>query len=348
MRTSSRLGPIPAHDYWGKEDQLSDWVQNSNSGIIGFEHSDFPPECIDFAYSQYERFKVPMPKHLDDVVLTGIRAALWYMDCADPYALFSGISDVDMTTEWSEHAYEIIDDKRTYEVNPENVETFRYAPGQDEAVFNQVMSFPGLEALPNMLGTCISDVLGGEYGYHERYEVLDPGVRSSLEILCTRQDGTLNTEMRDAYFDLAAWSAAAWFLGPLARDFRYRHHDIYHTVVNYGEAILVDGSVISPKNYRKLTRPPKSCMICGTAAWCVEMTASCGGTRYMCEHCLSEGMPPSTMATCGSKRCLLTACWHHPYHHMGAAGVHGARRDFGQLGAPARGESVLRIKGGRG
>jgi len=288
-----------------------------------------------------------MPKQLEPVISVGAGCALWFMDCMDPYIVFSGLTDVDITEEWSENAYEIMDNGRFYEVNPCSIETFRHVPGQDESNFNYIMGRPGLEALPHSLGPCLVDVLNGEYGYYDRYETLDTDSRRELEMMCIKPDGSVNGEMCDAYFDLAAWAGAAWFLGPLARDFRYLNHDIYHTALNFGEAILVDGTVISPKNYRKLPRPPRSCMICGLAAWCVEMTASAGGTRYMCEHCLSEGMPPSPLSTCGGKRCMLTACFHHPYHHMGSAGVGGARRDYGQLGAAARGQTALRIKGGQ-
>lgn len=313
---------------------------------MGFEFGDIPQECFSFCLTQYERFRVPMPDELAEVVTSGASATLYFMDCIDPYVLFSGISDVELTDEWSECAYEIIDGNRVYEADPTSIETFRFVPGRDEEEFNYIMSRPGLKALPNMLGPGISDVLEGEWG-SDCYYLLSTDTTALLNHMCLRADGSVNREMRDAYLELAAWAACGWLVGPLARAYRHAYHDVCNVAMDYGEAVLLDGTVLNPKSYRKLPRAPRSCMVCGLSSWCVELTSSVSGTRHMCEHCLSEGMPPSPLSTCGSKRCLLAACRHHPYHHLGSAGVHEARKDFGQLGASARGESALRIRGGR-
>lgn len=314
---------------------------------MGFTFGDVPAECFDFCMSQYERFNVNVPKILHSVVEAGASAAFYYMDCVDPYVLFSGISDVDMTDDWAMHAYEVVDDRgRTHEVDPESVETFVFRPGQDDEVFQKVMSYPGLKALPVGLGESIADVIHGEYGSDCCY-TLSTEADEVLRGICTAADGKFNREMHDAYFELAAWATCAWLIGPAGRDFRYNHHDIFCAVMDHGEAILYDGSVLAPKHYRKLIRAPKSCSKCGIPAWCVELVSSGVTTRHLCESCYSEGMPPSSLATCGSKRCLLPACPHHPYHSLGSAGIQYTRKDHGQLGASARGESVLRIKGGR-
>lgn len=314
---------------------------------MGFTFGDIPQDCFSFCLSQYQRFNVPLTDLLSEVVMAGACASFYYLDCVDPYVMLCGLTDVEITDDWANHAYEVLDGNRVYEVEPTSVETFVHVPYQDEATFNEIMSHPGLEALPRMLGTCISDVLDGEFG-SDCYYTLTNDAMAELRRMCTGVDGVVNKEMKLAYFELAAWAAVAWILGPLGRQFRYNYHDICNVVMDHGEAILVDGSVLSPKYYRKLSRPPRSCMVCGLPSWCVEMIGSPSGSRYMCEHCLSEGMPISTLSACGSKRCLLTACRHHPYHSMGTSGIHYARKDFGQLGASARGESALRIKGGRG
>lgn len=348
MRPNSRLSPLPPFDYDDKQDQLSDWVANTNSGIMGFIFGDVPPECLSFCMSQYERFNVPMPAILESVVVAGSCATFYYMDCVDPYVLFSGISDVDATDDWAMYAHEVMDDRgKAHEINPESLETYVFRPGQDERVFHNIMSHPGLKALPVGLGDCIADVIHGEYGSDCCY-TLSMEADDALRSICTAADGRFNREMHDAYFELAAWATCAWLIGPLGRDFRYTHHDVFCTAMDHGEAILYDGTVLPPKFYRKLSRPPKSCAKCGIPAWCVELVSSGVTSRYMCESCYSEGMPPSSLSTCGSKRCLLTTCPHHPYHSLGAAGIQYARKDYGQLGASARGESALRIKGGRG
>jgi hypothetical protein len=345
MHACNRLGPLPSYEYEDKEDQLHEWAVNNYCGVMGLSGGPPPEECIQFCYSQYERFKIPAPAAIEEIVHTGALAAIQCIDSFDPYVLFAGASDVDITDDWSKYTYEILDGDRVYEVDPTSIETFSFIPNQDEVVFNRIMSHPGLDALPVGIGSLIRDVLDGEMTGEDKYACLTHPAKVALENLCITQDGRYDTDKMDAYFELAAWSAFAWLAGPLGRQTRIDQHEIFAVAVNYGEAIIIDGSVISPKNYRKLSRPPRSCMKCGLAAWCVEMISAGGTTRYMCEHCLSEGMAPSPMTTCGSKRCLLSECTYHPYHHLGSPGIYQARRDFGQLGASARGESVLRIKG---
>jgi hypothetical protein len=173
---------------------------------------------------------------------------------------------------------------------------------------------------------------------------LNPDSHEALRRMCTDAAGNFNAQMFGAYFELAAWSATLWLIGPPGREFRMANHDIFSAALTFGEAVMVEGSVIDPGYYRKLSRAPMSCVVCGLAAWCVEMVSSAHTARYMCEHCLSQGMPPSAMATCGGKRCLLAACAHHPYHSLGTVGIHQARKEYGQLKAVAGSRSALRAK----
>lgn len=305
---------------------------------------DSIPECLDFCLGQYERFKIPVIKEIEEVIEVGIASTLIYVDGVDPYALFNGVSDVDMTDEWSRYTYEVSDYNRYYEVSPENLETFLHIPGQSEESFNSILSQPGLKAHA-WVGVEISAVLDGDWGMGETcMDRISVPAREALWDLC-RKNGKVNEEMCRAYFELASWAALAWIVGPPSRVFRAQHHDVFAIAMSCGEAILVDGSVISPLDYRKHNRPPESCYRCGISAWCVELTSELGGTKYICEHCLSEGMPLMGYATCGSKRCMLNQCPHHPYHHLGAAGLGVTRRNHGQLGSVARGETVTRIGG---
>lgn len=313
---------------------------------MGFSFGDVPQECSDFCFSQYDRFKIPFPIELLEVLTSGASAAFYYMDCVDPYAMLHGVSDVEMTDDWAMYAYEIVDGNRVFEADPTSLETYKLMPGQDEAMFNQILSYPGLDALPYMLGCNIRDVLSGEYGSDAAYSV-SADCMALLKNMCLKPDGSVNREMVDAYFELSSWATTAWLIGPLGRSFRYGNHEVFSIAMDHGEAVLFDGAVLDPRYYRKLPRAPRSCLRCGLSSWCVEMVSSGSSARYLCEHCLSEGMPPSSIATCGSKRCLLATCPHHPYHHLGSAGIYQARTEHGQLSSAAKGETALRIKGGR-
>jgi len=342
------FGPKLKYDhYLCKDNQLHEMMDNGYEGVMGI-CSTPPKDCLDFCLGQYERFKIPVHEGIMDAIELGVLDSLAVFDYVDPYALFCGISDVIMTNDWSNYAYEVRDNGRYYEVSPENVETFIYSPGTSEESFHHMMSHPGLQAIPQNLGMAITDMLDGEWRDQEDCSVaVNSDCRKALEDLCRGPDGVPNYTAVRAYFELAAWGAAAWIIGPPSRDFRMFQHDIFHVVMEHREAILVDGAVIPPTHYRKLSRPPQSCYRCEIAAWCVELTMETGNSRYICESCLSEGMPLGLQSpagpTCGTKHCLLAQCPHHPYHYMGTAGIGRTMREYGQLGAVARGEAVTRI-----
>lgn len=337
-----RFGPRSAYSY-EREDQLWEWSCATNLGVMGIAH-DVIPECLDFCLEQYQRFKVPVTAEIYNVLEVGMSSAFYYVDCIDPYALFYGISDVNMTDDWCEHAYEVRDSRYYYEVDPEHIETFVHAPRQGEEAFNNFMSHPGLEAA-GAIGHGIVDVMNGEWGVGEdRYTRTNLTALEALKDLC-RVNGKVDMVRMAAYYDLAAWASLTWIAGPLSAVFRAERHDVFAVTLRYGEAILVDGCVISPEDYRRANRPPESCSRCGVSAWCVELIAEMGGTRYICEHCSSQGMPAMGFATCGTKRCMLSQCPHHPYHGYGPNGHAMAYRNHGQLMHMAKGESVTRIGG---
>lgn len=296
---------------------------------MGFTPNDVPEDCYEFCESQYERFGIPCPPR--SVIQNGAFASFYLLDGHDPYVLLSGITDVVWTDDWSKNAYEIIDFKNKYwEVDIGSISTFKHLPGNDELVFNDIMSKPGLDALPiNYYTEDLREILF-------EYDILPHLPHEDLEYLkglCTK-NGEFSPVKFDAYFELASWAGLAWFIGPLGRNFRCFFNEIFKVTIGFGESILVGGEVFGPDRYRKLNRPAKSCCRCGVAAWCVDLT-SCdySHSAYMCEHCLNAGMPPSTLATCGTKLCHLTKCVHHPYHYIeGNAGIHRSMRDFGHLG----------------
>ena len=114
----------------------------------------------------------------------------------------------------------------------------------------------------------------------------------------------------DAHIHLVVWCAFVWIIGPLGRDFRDTFCYIFDACHAQGECVLYDSCIYSPQEYLVLERSPKSCVICGLDAWCVEMVYVEGTTRYMCEHHVNpEAISPMH---CGSKLCRFTECPHHP------------------------------------
>lgn len=345
-----RFGAKSPFDYDDKRDQLWDWVAECGTGIMHQCGDPAPQQCLDFCLTQYHRFNVPLPECIHEIIGASAATSLHYIDVVDPYVMFRGLSDVDIVDDSYLYAFTIHENgDKVYEPSPEVMETFQVIHGQSEEVFNSIMSHPGLDALPIGIGRELRGLLNGTHDYAYYMEVpawdqISTGASMELGRLCTDADNILSHTKFEAYFELGAWAAFAWFIGPPSREFRANHHDIMATALVYGECILVDGCVISPNRYRKHVRPPVSCYQCGVAAWCVEVTMTMGSTNYMCEACLTDGMPKTgALATCGSKYCLLAECPHNPYHNLGAAGINRSRAASGQLAAMARGESIIRV-----
>lgn len=336
-------------DEFEENHQLYDWVTETNSGIIGFRFGDLPEECFTFCLEQYARFNIPCPPEISEVVIAGASCTMYYIDIIDPYCFFSGISDVDITTDWAHAAYEVFDPERpnkpAWEAPPEWLETFTAVPGQAEEWFYHMLARPGLAALP--YGEHIRDLLRGEYNGEEMWDSITHETDLALRDIC-RINGEPDKARMEAYFELAAWAAFIWAMGPLSRHYRANHHDIFHVALQHGEAILVEGSVIAPTHYRRLNRPAESCYRCGIAAWCVEHTQINGRTKFICEHCSTLGMPLIGGASCGTKQCMYISCPNHPYPHkdMSPSGMASFARHNGQLISAARGLTTTRILGG--
>jgi hypothetical protein len=346
MRSAAIKEPVQYYDD-GKEDQIWDWVSNGNGGLMNFEFGEIPDECIDFCLQQFSRFNVPMPSELISVLVAGASSAFYYSDVVDPYALFRGTSDVDVTDDWSKITYEIHDadgSPQSREADPQYMETFRFIPGQCEAKFHEMLSRPGLKALPNMIGEMIFEVLEG-HG-EEAWDTLDSETELALRAMCTAPGGDRPDPRRMmAYFELSAWAGFIWLAGPLGREYRRQKHDIIGCALEYGECILVDGTITAPIYYTKHNRPPQSCHRCGEQVWCVEHTMLGATTALICEACLNQGMPPAGYANCGTKFCKNSLCQHHPFAHMGQAGMHASMARDGQLAIMVQHHSDLRLHG---
>ena len=336
----TRFGPEPE---WlkNKDDWVCNWISEGGEGMFGVLGSrDLPDESLDFILSQYYRFGIPFPDEVFDVARVGATAALHWADYMDPYCLLWNCSDVNMTQEWCQHTYEIFDlwDSLSREADPLWLETFVYVPGQAEGVFEYCLKHPGLQALPNHVGTGISSLLSGDYG-EECWDGLDGRAEAALRKLCTTPGGLDRPRMR-AYFDLAAWAGFIWLAGPLGRGFRTKNCSIFDVALQHGRGILVEGSVLCPANYRRIARAPQSCYRCGVPSWCVELTQSGASINYICEHCSKEGMRQISQFHCGSLICRYTLCPHNPLHDKGGDGMYAAVR-CGQLGEAIHNKSPI-------
>jgi hypothetical protein len=325
------------YDDGSREDTLWDWVSSNGEGLMGIEFAEIPEECFQFCLSQYERFKVPFYRELYEAIRVGAYAAFSFVDVARPYALFEGVSDVDMTLDWASTTYRIFDpvapNKRSYEADPATVESFAFMPGQAAETFRDLLGRPGLDALPFMHGEGIREVLSGDAcftGDGSYLDLLSSDGIAALAELCTGDKGP-DTQRMWSYLELAAWASYVWLIGPESRNFRIYHHELIGIAVSDGECLIVEGTIISPDHYTKIDRPPQSCYHCAVQTWCVEHTQTRNHQAYICEACLNFDMPKSKNANCGTKFCTLSACPNHPYHQMGRQGAFQSRHEGGYL-----------------
>lgn len=338
---------------WERKSSLFDWINNCGQGLIGIPSREhLPEEMINFVREQYARFNIPFNADIDEVALIGAWAAYGLLDFTDPYLWLLGTSDVSESPDWRTKCFTFIDHsspfdttylKRGEPANPEFLETFVFVPNQCENVFNEIMAKPGLENLPGNAGLGIKAELDGEYtGYeHDCFAELRDTDGCGYETLkaMTKE----NSEQARAYFELAAWAAFAWLVGPLSREWRYNTHDVFHLCLKDGISVIYDGAILGKENFYIEDRAPLSCSVCGVDAWCVEMTFIEGTHRMLCEKHVSDGIPLYGAATCGSRICRYVACQNHPAHCRGAAGVHETYRKSGQLTDMVRQGDMLRL-----
>jgi hypothetical protein len=224
------------------ENQMHEMMDNGWEGVI-YDHP-MPAECGAFIEDQYKRFKIPTSKHFIDLYEMAYRNVLWLFGSRDPYNLFFGLSDVEMTHDWMHYTYELTDDNRfVEELHPEKIETFVYVPGQCEAVFEKLMSMPGLKALPNYLGDIFEEMLDGDWTGERAIDCLPPLAIDDMMDLCTLPDGMIDQQRVKAYIELAQWAALLWFIGPYGRSTRMMCHCVVDVAIRYGEAVLSDACV---------------------------------------------------------------------------------------------------------
>jgi hypothetical protein len=328
-----------------REPSLYDWASNSGFGIIGLScKEELPPACISYIMSSWPFFKLQEDPVLEKVARVGAWYTFLHLDWQDPYTLFLGVSDVNYTEDWSKFAYEIYDpySKRTIEADPERLETFSAAPqGQCEEVYYNILKAGGdfvskmckgalaknetiLDTLPNCSGLAIKDMMNGDYFDSDPRELIDDHiVESALNKIANYDENLIWF-----YYEVSAWAAYLWFVGPEGRTWRNSHHDICYMVSNDGEGLLYEGGFVEKQHFKKTARAPESCIICGLSSWCVDMVQIDGTHRFMCEyHVNGPALFPE--ATCGSKVCRNVGCEHHPFYGQAGATLDVLRRSGG-------------------
>ena len=293
-----RIGETRMYNHnWG----VHDW---EGLGDINYK---FPLETYDFIYHQCSRFGLKQPP--DEFVAYVIDYTYHCVGHYNPFTFFD-ITDVALTDLWQKKTFEIEDlDGKLIEVDPEDTMTFKYQPGPEKETYDYVISHPGLDAIPFGIGDDIKEFISGEVTRSSLLDDLSPHVIQELRQMAGCMEN-INT-----YADLVAWAAFAWMVGPYGTCFRREMNYIFDTCYEYGECIIHQGCIYSPNQYRMIDRLPKSCVMCGLDAWCVEMVYIDGVARYMCEHHVN--LKPLSKVHCGTKVCRHTECPHHPMKDSG-------------------------------
>jgi len=330
----------PAHDYMDSHaDQIYDWVESDGQGIFSFCFGDIPDGCISFILSQFERFGIPCPAEITDVIVAAASSTFFFIDTVEPYSLFYGTSDVNITGDWAKYTFEINDPYVSgsgKEADPENTETFLMDPNQSQEVFDHCLARPGLDSLPFNIGDGIRAIMRGDYYQEDVFDAMAGDCELYLDDLCATPDGGVDDNKKWAYCELSAWAAFLWAAGPLGRQWRFDNNVIYEACLTHGSCILTENSVIPPEHFKIIERPPKSCYQCGTSAWCVELTQDGEVTRHICEHCLNGDLPNwGGIANCGSRYCRYATCQYHPFFGQENA-MYQAHRHSGQLNGMAK------------
>jgi hypothetical protein len=286
-------------EYENRSSMLYEWEGHF------FDSPRFPQEATDFILTQFDRFGIPYPpQELLDYCLITVWNVMVYRDS---YLWVSDITDLTYTDDWMKYTYEMKDlDGETIECDPEKLETFRHLPGNDEKSFLEILAKPGLDSVD--YGYLFTDELLGESGGDTVFDSLSPRALQELRDIAQGR-----SESMYPFADIASWAALAWILGPYGKEFRDLYVSVAEACYAYGECILYEGCIYTPKQYKVHLRAPQSCIVCGLDSWCVELVVIDGVSRYMCEHHVNGGKTEHEFL-CGTKFCRHVECPHHPRH----------------------------------
>lgn len=323
-------------DYYdNQEDYLGCWASEGTMAICDWSPL---PQTVEFVVSQFDRFGIPFPPELSPLIDSAYSTLLYYLNHYNPYCVFSGLTEVQVTDHWQNFSYCITASngmKRELPVN--KIETYKLYPGDDHVIFNDLMSKPGLDAVDAF--DMDDEDLFGEGSYFDFWHRLDSwNCHEVLADLCTKMvDGkpVFFEERKEGYAKLAIWACLMHIISPEMRDFRRSVFPIIDCCYEGGECIIYENEIFDGTLYTKQERVPISCSECGIIAWCVELAQLGNISRYICEHCLNgtDGIQKRPYA-CGLKMCPVIRCPNHPQHNTGGSGI-GYYRTHGQLNAMA-------------
>lgn len=146
---------------FNKEMSLYDWVSGSGYGMSGVSRpQDLPQGMYQFMMDQYANFGVPVPP--ENILLEAAWSMFFTVDYIDPYSLLMGLTDVEVTYEWANYTYDIVEDGKVKEADPELLETYRLFPDQDKIMFEKIIRNPGLQYIElGSVGDMIDEYLSG-------------------------------------------------------------------------------------------------------------------------------------------------------------------------------------------
>ena len=310
-------------------DYLGGWCAEGAMRIRGW---DPPDEAVQFILSQFERFRVQFPPELTGLINSCWQTLMYYLNHYDPYCMFSGLSEVQVTEDWQKFSYCLTPPHGfSTEIPAGRIETYKLYPGDDVLIFNDLMGKPGLGALPNV---GILEEMFYEGSYFDIWDSLDEEYHEILNNLCsTMVNGNcvVVDKRKEAYAELGVWAALMFLISPDQRDLRRQLFPIIDCCYEGGECIIYENEIYDGTYYNKQARNPLSCSECGIVSWCVDLAQLGNISRYICEYCLNgeDGIQKRPYA-CGLKMCPVVRCPNHPQHGDGASGL-GYYKTHGQL-----------------
>lgn len=162
LNIQNRIGE---EENFNREASLYDWVSGWGTGMSGLMRpQDLPSEMFQFMITQYQRFGVEnLP---DEILLSSAWATFHTIDYIEPYSLYHGLSDVDVTENWAKNTYDVVKyDGTVQEADPEITETFVLVPDQGEKMFYQMMQHPGFDYKElGMVGDFIEEYISATSG----------------------------------------------------------------------------------------------------------------------------------------------------------------------------------------
>lgn len=315
---------------WPEVDYLGEWSGEGAMSIYDWEPSE---PTIQFVLSQFDRFNIPFTEELLPLIDVCYSALLYYLNHYDPYFVYLGLTEVQVTDHWKNFSYCLTGHLGMSTELPANrVETYRLYPGNDELIFNDLMSKPGLGAIP---WCSMEDELFYEGSYFDIWRNLDSAkCHAALNELCTKEVGGKREffeERKEGYAKLAIWACLMHIISPEMKEFRKKVFPLIGCCYETGECIIYENEIFDSTFYTKQERMPLSCSECGVVSWCVELAQLGNTSRYICESCLNgnEGVEKRPFA-CGLKMCPVVRCPNHPQHGDGVSGI-GFYRSYGQL-----------------